>query len=215
MRFRVRRACEALWLAGLGLFTLAGCQAQQVTGQFSPHFDRAIAHLYETHVLDNLARCDNDEFFVQMTFGSFGSDLTCSLTTTGQLTFFTPADVEGSNDVVVNLFEQGFSPTLSSSQTSRLGFVANPAQNQPAVLEMYRAELAKPPEEQFFAVTDELSTALHAYCRVRCGPSTWYIVPPEHKRDFCEFVHRVSFAPAAEPPGTPEPQAAAEAGQSH
>jgi hypothetical protein len=200
MRFRGCRAAGAVWLVGLWLIPFAGCQAQQVTRHFSPDFDRAIAHLYETHVLDNLARCDNDEFFVQMTFGNFGSDVTCSFGSSGEVTFFTPADVGGKNDVVVNLFQQGFSPTITSSQTSRLGLVANPAPNQAAALEMYRAEIAKPPEEQFFAVTDDLSTALHAYCHVRQGASTWYIVPVECKQDFCEFVHRVSFLPVPPAP---------------
>jgi len=187
---------------------LSGCLAQQVTQQFSGGFDQAIGRLYEAHVLENLARCDNDEFFVQMAFSNFGSDVSRTGSLSAQVTLFSssPGDGDGNQNVFVNLFDQSYSPTVSHSQTSRLGFIASPAPYQPAIRALYLAEVCKPPEERFFQVTRSLGERLAAYCATRRGVNEWYIVPYDRRREFCEFVHRVSFyepPPASQPASAP------------
>lgn len=173
---------------------LAGCHAKQVTEQFSVGFDQAIGRLYETHVLNNLARCDNDEFFVQMTFGNFGSDVTRTGSLTAQMTLWgNRVEGDGDRNLFIGLFEQSYSPTVSHAQSARLGFTASPAPEQAAIRALYQAEVDRPPDERIFLVTHSLSERLGAYCAVRRGLDTWYVVPREHQREFCELVQRVSF----------------------
>ncbi|MEW6197124.1 MAG: hypothetical protein AB1601_00450 [Planctomycetota bacterium] len=184
---------------------IGGCHAQQVTEQFSVGFDQAIGRLYETHVLNNLARCDNDEFFVQMTFGNFGSDITRTGSLSAQVTLWgnRANTAEDNQDLVIGLFEQSYSPTISHSQSARLGFTASPAPAQSAILALYQAEVERPPEERFFCVTRSFTERMGAYCATRRGVDTWYIVPRDRQREFCAFVHRVSFyepPPAADTP---------------
>lgn len=201
---RLKAGRRSVGLTALAVL-IGGCHAQQVTEQFSVGFDQAIGRLYETHVLNNLARCDNNEFFVQMTFGNFGSDITRTGSLSAQVTLWgnRANTAEDNQDLVIGLFEQSYSPTISHSQSARLGFTASPASAQSAILALYQAEVRRPPEERFFRVTRSFTERMGAYCSTRRGVDTWYIVPRDRQREFCAFVHRVSFyepPPAAETP---------------
>ncbi len=78
----------ALMGSPLLLVGLTACHATQVTHQYSFGFDQAIAELHEHHVLHNISRCDHGEFFIQMHFSNFGSDVTRMANVSAELQFF-------------------------------------------------------------------------------------------------------------------------------
>jgi len=122
------------------LLLLTGCQAQNVTSQFRLGYDEAIRRLYEYHALMNLACADDGDFFVQMSFANFGSQVTVSGNVSAQFTVIDKADVARATDqVVVDIADQTFAPTVGVSQSNTLGFTASPAAAQGAIHALYEA----------------------------------------------------------------------------
>ena len=181
----------ALMGSPLLLVGLTACHATQVTHQYSFGFDQAIAELHEHHVLHNISRCDHGEFFIQMRFSNFGSDVTRMANVSAELQFFDTDESDGQTQLNVNVFDQSFTPAFGASQSSRLGFVATPAEHQREVFELYSREVNKVPEERFFIVTRNPAAASKAYCAFRRRLEAFYIVPEDRKRQFRAFMHRV------------------------
>jgi hypothetical protein len=154
IRPRASSPLYSLAPCGAALLLLTGCHAQQVTAQFRLGYDEAIRRLYEHHALMNLACAEEGAFFVQMAYSNFGSQIAVTGSISAQFTIIDTVDAPyGRDQVVVDISDQTFAPTLSASQTNVLGLTASPAPNQHAIRELYQAEVNKPPEERFFFMT--------------------------------------------------------------
>ena len=142
----------------------------------------------------NLACAEEGAFFVQMAYSNFGSQIAVTGSISAQFTIIDTVDAPyGRDQVVVDISDQTFAPTLSASQTNVLGLTASPAPNQHAIRELYQAEVNKPPEERFFFMTANPKAVLGAYLSIPYRWHRWIVVPDERKREFADFVYRVSF----------------------
>jgi len=194
IRPRASSLLYSLAPCGAALLLLTGCHAQQVTAQFRLGYDEAIRRLYEHHALMNLACAEEGAFFVQMAYSNFGSQIAVTGSISAQFTIIDTIDAPyGRDQVVVDISDQTFAPTLSASQTNVLGLTASPAPNQHAIRELYQAEVNKPPEERFFFMTANPKAVLGAYLCIPYRWHRWIVVPDERKREFADFVYRVSF----------------------
>lgn len=197
------RIAGLLLLAGTAC--LLGCQAQQMVNQYSS-FDAVVTDLYDKHVLYNLARREASRTMVQMNYQSFGATLTYNTSVAGKVQFFTnPQDVTGTDGTKISLnsFQQSFEPNISNSTGSGLAINSVPAGEQEAIRALYDEQVDRPEQERVFRRTTHPMVAMRSYCWVRTAQGDLYYVPQEKHREFCDFVHRVSFYKA--PPARPAP----------
>ena len=190
---------------------LTGCQGRIATLNYTGGFEKAILRMYEEHVLANLARRAEGRFIVQMSFSSFASNVAYTGSTSGQLDLFKTRDIAteaglAQTTVALNPSFWRLSPSVGSSLTGAVGFIANPATHQAEVLAVYDAEVGRPEIERIFGVTTKLRDASKAYRSVRLGLKRWAIVPKEKTKEFCDFVSKVSFYSPDSPTSRPAPE---------
>jgi hypothetical protein len=190
---------------------LCGCQAKQMVNQYLS-FDTVVTDLYEKHVLGNLARRDAGRTMVQIAYQSFTANLNVNTNYSGKVQFFAnPQDTAG-NTISLNAFREAFEPTVSNGTSSGLGITSAPAGDQESIRAMYDEQVRRPEAERIYSRTSRLLVAMRSCCYVRTAQGDLYYVPPEKQREFCEFVHKVSFykaPPATQPVRTTQPAPAA------
>jgi hypothetical protein len=195
----IRRTCaKAVWLCLV--LGLAGCQSHRMVDHYLS-FDAAISDLYEKHVLYNLARRDSGGTMVQMTFSAFSGNLTDSVSTSGQVSFFTNPQTTGNGtNISVNAWQQVFQPNVSSSVATGLSISSVPSDNQDMIRALYDEQVNRPEESRIFRRTGSMLARMGSYCGVRMPHGEQYYVPFEKRREFADFVHKVSFYKFPPPP---------------
>ena len=189
------------WVLLAVLAGLSGCQARQMVGQYLS-FDSVVTDLYEKHVLGNLARRDAGRTMVQINYQSFNATLNVTTSMAGQMQFFAnPQNAAGTDgtSISLNAFRQSFEPNITNSASSGLGITSVPAVEQEAVRALYDEQVNRPEEERIFHRTTHPMVAMRAYCQIRTAQGDLYYVPQEKRREFSDFVHRVSFYKVASP----------------
>lgn len=203
-RMRLRRGM--VWLSVLPV--MAGCQSQRMVQQYLG-FDMAITDVYEKHVLHNLARRDQGNTMVQMSYNAFSGSLTDSFSSSGQVSIFTNAQATGTNgtSVTLNAWQNVFQPSISSASAGGLSIGSVPADNQDMIRALYDEQVNRLEHARLFGRTSSALVAMRSYCWVRMPVGDLYYVRPEKHREFADFVHKVCFYKFVPPP----PQAPATA----